>query len=231
MASQLHVEFAEEEQVYEIPIEFAEFARGDEGKKAESPVRSEEVKPVVEEQKEEPDVVEEEKISDVPQVTEEAQPVESEIIEEVESEVAAAEDDVEGDAEETASSGGSDATVAEGESNGSDQAGEGEGQSGMDGDGVITRKVIHREDITQVAEYNGTIAVDLCIDRRGYVVSVAKNADRTTIADSDLVRRALNIAAGYRFEIDYTAAKKECVTLTIVFDIDEDIESAYVIVE
>ena len=231
MASQLHVDITEEP-YYEIPIEFAQFAKaGDKGLKAASPVRDLEVKPVIEEQKDEPDVVEAEKVSDVPQITEEVEPVESEIVDETTEEVIASEDNQVGDADEAASAGGSDATLAEGDSQGTDDAGNDEGQSGLDGDGVITRRVIHREDITKAAEYSGVIAVDLCIDRRGYVISVAKNGERTTITDSDIIRRALNIAAGYRFEVDYSAAKRECGILTFVFEIDEDIEEAYVVVE
>jgi hypothetical protein len=121
--------------------------------------------------------------------------------------------------------------VAEGDSQGTDSEGTDEGQTGLDGNGVITRRVIHREDVTKAAEYSGIIAVNLCIDRRGYVVSVSKNAERTTIEDSDIIRKALNIAAGYRFEVDYSAAKRECGVLTFVFDIDDDIESAYVTAE
>jgi hypothetical protein len=231
MASQLHEEISEEP-IYEIAIDFAEFAQSsDEGLKAASPVRDTEVKPVIEEHQVEPDVIEAEKVSDVTQITEEAEPVESEIIEETTEEVVAAEDNITGEAEEAASSGGSDATLADGNSQGTDIEGDDEGQTGLDGNGVITRRVIHREDITKAAEYSGIIAVNLCIDRRGYVVSVAKNAERTTITDSDIIRRALNIAAGYRFEVDYSAAKRECGVLTFVFEIDEDIEEAYVVVE
>ncbi len=231
MASQLHVEFTEE-QIYEIPIEFAEFAQSnDEGLKAASEVRDPEVKPVIEEHQEEPDVIEAEIVSDVAQITEEAEPVESEIITETIEEVVASEDNVTGEAEETASDGGSDATLADGNSQGTDSEGDDEGQTGLDGNGVITRRVIHREDITKAAQYSGIIAVNLCIDRRGYVTAVAKNEERTTITDSDIIRRALNIAAGYRFEVDYSAAKRECGMLTFVFEIDEDIEEAYVVVE
>lgn len=231
MASQLHVELAEEE-MYVIPVEFAEFAQSStEGLKAASQVRDPELKPVVEDKHVEPDVVEAEIVSEVPQITEEAEPIESEIIEDTPSEVVASEDNKTGEAEETASSGGSEATAAEGDSQGTDSEGEDEGQTGLDGNGVITRRVIHREDVTKAAEYSGIIAVNLCIDRRGYVVAVSKNAERTTIEDSDIIRKALNIAAGYRFEVDYGAAKRECGVLTFVFDIDDDIESAYVTAE
>jgi hypothetical protein len=230
VASQLDLDLSKEP-LYVIPIEFAEFAQSnDEGLKAASVKRDPEVKPVIDEQKE-PDVIEAEKVSEVAQVTEEAEPVESEIIEETPQEVVASEDNRTGEAEVASSEGGSDATLVEGNSQGTESTGTDEGQTGLDGTGVITRKVIHREDITQAAEYSGIIAVNLCIDRRGYVIAVAKNAEKTTITDSDIVRKALNIAAGYRFERDYSAAKRECGVLTFVFEIDDDIEGAYVVVE
>lgn len=228
VASQLDLDFADDSG-YVIPIEFAEFASSSkEGLKAASPVPDNEVKPVVDAQETEPDVIEAENVSDVAQITEEAEPVESENIEETVEEVVAAEDTHTGDAEIAASAGGTDATVAEGDSHGTDETGDDEGHSGLDGDGIITRKVIHREDVTKAAEYSGIIAVNLCIDRRGHVISVANNDERTTITDSDILRRALDIATGYRFESDYSAAKRECGVLTFVFEIDNDIAADYV---
>jgi hypothetical protein len=189
----------EEESAYVIPIEFAEFASSSkEGLKAASPVRDPEVKPVVDASEAEPDVIESETLSDVAQMIEEVEPVESEIIEETTEDVAAAEAQIEGDADIVSSAGGSDATLEDGNSQGTDASGDDEGQSGLDGDGVITRKVIHREDVTRVAEYNGTIAIDVCIDRRGYVISVAKNAEGTTITDSDSAGMGSRIVLPHR---------------------------------
>ncbi len=228
VASQLDLDISDADS-YVIPIEFAEFASSsEEGLKAASQVHDPEVKPVVNAQEPEPDIIEAEKISDVAQMTEDVELVESEVIEETLEEVAASEDVHPGDAEIVSSEGGSDATLAEGDSKGTDESGDDEGQSGLDGDGVITRRVIHREDITRVAEYSGIIAVNLCIDRRGHVISVAKNDERTTITDSDILRRALDIATGYRFEVDYSAARRECGVLTFVFEIDNDIAADYV---
>lgn len=222
-------EMLNDEAAYVIPIEFAEFARSsDEAMKAASEKRDAEVKPVTEEINEEPDVVEAEKISEIVETTEEAEPVESEVVEEQEAEVVASEDNKVGEAEEVASAGGSDATAIDGNSEGTAAEGEEEGHQGLDGTGVITRRVIHREDITRVAKYSGVIAVNLCIDRRGRVTAVAKNEERTTIEDGDLLRRALDIAAGYKFETDYSAAIRECGVLTFIFDIEDDVYSDYV---
>src|SRR5690606_224406 len=154
-ASHLELEL-NEEPAYVIPIEFAEFARSqDQAKKAASEKRDPELKPVTEEVNAEPDVIEAEKISEVAETTAETEPVESEVVEEQEAEVVAAEDNIAGEAEEVSSAGGADATVAEGESDGTAEAGEEDGHQGLDGTGVITRKVIHREDVTKVARYSG----------------------------------------------------------------------------
>jgi hypothetical protein len=228
VASQLHLDLMDDSS-YVIPIEFAEFASSSEkGLKAASPVHDDEVKPVVDALEPEPDIIEAEKISDVAQMTEDVEPVESDVVEEAVKEVTASEETHPGDAEIISSEGGSDATMIEGNSMGTDESGDDEGHSGLDGDGVITRRVIHREDITKAAEYSGIIAVNLCIDRRGHVTSVANNDERTTITDSNILRRALDIATGYRFETDYSAAKRECGVLTFVFEIDNDIAADYV---
>lgn len=235
-AAKMHEELilddtVEYEVYYEIPVEFGQFANaGEEGKKAASPNEDPEVKPVVHDEQKAPAIHEAEKISEETQAEEQpTETIESDVTDaESETEVLAAEQTVEGDGTETTSPGGSDASAIEGNSEGTAAEGDGDGINGDDGDGVISRRIIYREDITQVAELSGTISIDLCIDRRGHVISVAKNAERTTITDSDIVRKALDIAARYRFETNYSAARRECGTLTFIFDIDEDVQQVYV---
>lgn len=231
VATQLDLDVPEETQ-FVIPIEFAQFAQSnDESQQAASTVPDTEVKPVVEDQQEEPDVIDAEQISDVAQATEEVAPVESQVMDNTAEEEIATEDIQTGDAEETASEGGSEATVLKGDSNGTEATGDEEGHPGLDGTGVITRKVIHREDITPVAKLSGVIAINLCIDRRGHVVSVAKNEERTTITDTDLLWQALDIATRYRFETDYSAAKRECGVLTFIFEVDDDAYEEAIVME
>ena len=217
----------EGETQYVIPIEFAEFAQSsDEGLQAKSPVPDPEHKPVVEQEEVEPDIVEAEVIEEVAQVTEEVEPIESEIVEEVVDEVAASEDTQVNNDEASASEGGTNATLADGPTEGSDTAGDSDGQSGLDGDGVITRKIIYRQDISQVAFENGVIVVDICIDRQGKVMTAANNSENTTVEDMEMIRQALYLTTGYRFETDYSAAKRECGSLTFIFDIEGDMEVA-----
>ena len=222
LTSTINVDF--EEDAYVIPIEFAEFAQSsDEGLQAKSPVPDVEHKPVVEAQEVEPDIVEAEEIQEVAQVTEQVEEVESEVVEETVEEIAASEDNVVSDDVESATEGGSDATLAEGSSEGSDVSGDDAGQKGLDGEGVITRQIIYRKDISQAAVYSGTIVVDVCIDRRGRVLTASNNGEGTTIQDMDMIRQALDITTAYRFETDYSAAKRECGSLTFIFDIEGEL--------
>lgn len=211
-----------------IPLEFAEFARSNNASlQAKSPVPDVVEKPVTDQQ-EQPDIVEAEMILDVTQATEESELLESEVVEEV-SEILASEDRDSGDAEVASSEGGSNATRETGITEGTDKSGDEDGHQGLDGTGVITRKIIYRADISKAAYHSGVIAVNLCIDRRGVVLAVAKNDERTTITDSDMIRHALFLAAEYRFEVDFTAAARECGVLTFIFDKYDDTYHDYVI--
>jgi hypothetical protein len=226
MASQIDID-DDPDSEYVIPIEFAEFSQSsEEGLQAKSPVDHTEHKPVTEEKELEPDIVEVEEVDEVAQLTEEVEPVESEIIEEEAQEVVAAEDEAVSDDAEAATEGGTESTLADGPVEGMDDAGEDIGQNGLDGDGVITRKIIYRQDITQAAKHTGMIVVDICIDRRGKVLTARNNTVETTIQDMDMVREALSLTVGYRFETDYSAARRECGSLTFIFEIEGDTEYA-----
>jgi len=208
-------------QEYAIPIEFAEFAQSnDEGLKSTSEVFAEISKPVVEEVLEEVDLVEEEVKEEVSQVEEVVEEVVSEITEEIESPLEASETEIEGSDSETTAEAGQNETNELGETEGNDVSGEDEGQNGLDGDGVITRQIIHRSNISQAAYESGKIVIDVCIDRRGKILTASNNADGTDIADMDMVRDVLDLVTDYRFETDYSAALRECGSLTFVFDIE-----------
>ena len=125
------------------------------------------------------------------------------------------------EAEVSSAIGGSDATNIEGDQEGTEAEGEEDGLAGLDGDGILTRKIIYREDITQVAEQSGIIAVNVCIDRKGTVTHTKYNEEHTTITDFDLIKRALYIAAAYRFEVDHTAPRRECGMMTFIFDVQK----------
>ena len=94
----------------------------------------------------------------------------------------------------------------------------------MEGDGIITRKVIYRENIAGVAKESGKITLDICIDRQGRVISVAYDPVNTTITDNEIIRQASYLAARYRFETKYNGPKRECGKLTFIFRVDKKVE-------
>lgn len=226
LTSAIHEQAQEQ---YVIPIEFAEFAQSsDEGLEATSDVLIPEEKPVVEEHTEEVAIEEFSEIEVEEEMVEEVEtPLESEVldeVEEIEASTAASEAEA---AVEPESTRGQEATASEGEVQGADTEGNDNGQNGLDGDGVITRKIIHREDITAAAHESGVIVVDVCIDRKGKILFARNNGEKTTIENVEMVRHALDIASDYRFETDYSAALKECGSLTFVFDIEKESEGVW----
>jgi hypothetical protein len=213
-----------------IPIRFAEFASKSEGLQAKSPKVIEEVRPVNEEPKETVG-------SNTPEPAEEPVPVtedvtiESDVVEETAKEVEASENTEEIEAEEASAQGGFEATNTEGNAEGSSAEGENSGSNGIDGDGVITRKIIYREDISKVAHKNGRIVLNLCIDRFGRIREMKYNEEASTIQDTGLVREAMDVAVNYRFEKDFNAAVRECGQLTFIFDVEKVQENEIVVMQ
>lgn len=211
----------ENEDAYIIPIEFAELSsKGNVGMAARSPKPDPMPKPVVDQEEEKPSPVEAPEVQEVTKMEEVVEEVESEVVEEVEAEVVASENNVESNDEESASEGGSNTTNLDGDQEGTETEGDEYGTAGLEGDGILTRKIIYREDITQVAEQDGVIAVNVCVDRTGKVTSTKYNEEHTTITDKELIKRALYIASDYRFEVDFNAPKFECGMLTFIFDVE-----------
>lgn len=203
-----------------IPIRFAEFASKSEGLQAKSPKVVEEIKPVNEQPK---DITG----SDTPEPAEEPVPVtedvtiESDVVEETVEEVEASENNEEIETDEASAQGGFEATSTEGNAEGSAAEGEKSGSNGIDGDGVITRKIIYRDDISKVAHKDGKIVLNLCIDRFGRIREMKYNEEESTIHDTGLVREAMDVAVNYRFEKDFNAAVRECGQLTFIFDVEK----------
>ena len=178
------------------------------------------MKPVTEQITEEVDLVNDETIEEVPQLTEAVEEVPSDVVEEVAEEVVASENEESHEDETTAAEAGQEATADEGNTLGNDVAGDDEGQNGLDGDGVITRQIIHRANISEAAYESGQIVVDVCINRAGRIITASNNAESTTIDDMEMVRDVLDIVTDYKFETDYSAALRECGRITFIFDVD-----------
>lgn len=96
--------------------------------------------------------------------------------------------------------------------------GEGKGSryDGLDlsGNGVLTRKVISRAELSDIIKQNGVFVVNICVNQRGIVVAAKFNEELSTINDPELIRRAIDAAMKYKFEVDYSAAPKQCGRMT-----------------
>ncbi len=92
------------------------------------------------------------------------------------------------------------------------------GNSGDDfqGDGLLTRKVIKRENLKKIIKKNGKIVINLCIDQGGSVIFKKADKKKSSIKDPLLLKKAERAAGRYKYEKDYTAAKRQCGALTII---------------
>ncbi|MDZ4749551.1 MAG: hypothetical protein SH808_13770 [Saprospiraceae bacterium] len=203
--------------------ELQEVASGSEGLQARSPVFNEEPEPTMDKPAEEPIPVEETEPVEETTIAESNSEVISDVTTEEATDVVASESNASGSDTETNASGGGNGSPIEGNQDGAATAGDGGGGDGLEGDGIITRKVIYRENITSVAKMNGRVTLDICIDREGKVIYAAYDPEKTTITDTEIIKQATYLAVRYRFESKYNAPKKEWGELTFIFRIDEAI--------
>ena len=103
---------------------------------------------------------------------------------------------------------------------GKDKGKAGEGKSGDDftGTAIFDRKVIYRPDIKKIVKKKGRIAINLCINREGRVILVKYDKKKSTITDTDNIRKTLEATKLYRFETDYTVPKEQCGKITFIID-------------
>lgn len=203
--------------------ELQEVASGSEGLQARSPVFNEEPEPTMDKPAEEPIPVNETEPVEETTMAENDTEVISDVTAEEATDVVASETATSGSDTETSANGGGNGSPIEGNQDGAAMDGDGGGGDGLEGDGIITRKVIYREDITSVAKMNGRVTMDICIDREGKVIYAAYDPEKTTITDKEIIKQASYLAVRYRFEAKYNAPKKEWGELTFIFRIDEDI--------
>ena len=98
----------------------------------------------------------------------------------------------------------------------------GDGDDGMDfsGNGIFGRRVVYRANVKKLAQEEGKIVVNLCVNRTGHVVYAENNADLSTIKTKSLIQKTINATKKYRFDKDYTASTKECGKLTFIFELE-----------
>jgi len=124
---------------------------------------------------------------------------------------------------------GNSATPGEGDSGRSetgDANSDGKGNTGddgfeFDGDGLLTRKVIKRANLSNIIKQTGKIVVNLCVNRDGQVIFTKADPARSTLKEKGLLRLAELAAEKYRYEKDYTVAETQCGKLSFVVKIDD----------
>lgn len=113
-----------------------------------------------------------------------------------------------GVAENAIESGEGESDSGSGDSDIGEEGNDGTGFIG--GDGILTRKIVKRANINELVKESGIIVIKLCVTRNGVVDYVEYDPSRSTIKDTETVRAALDAMTMYRFERDYSAAKREC---------------------
>lgn len=86
-------------------------------------------------------------------------------------------------------------------------------------EGVFGRRVMKRPNIKGLTKTKGKIAIKVCVSQEGTVIATKYLQKLSTINEANLIASAMRAARRYKFDVDYTAPKKQWGKLTFVFDI------------
>jgi outer membrane biosynthesis protein TonB len=86
-------------------------------------------------------------------------------------------------------------------------------------EGVFGRKVMKRPNIKGLTKKKGRIAIKVCVSQEGTVIATKYLQKLSTINEAKLIASAMRAARKYRFDVDYTAPKKQWGKLTFVFQL------------
>lgn len=103
----------------------------------------------------------------------------------------------------------------------SGQGGEGSGDGMFSGDGVLTRKIIERPNLSAIIAQEGMMSVNICVDKQGKVTFVEFDPTHSTIDDTQVIREALEASAYYRFEKKSNGPQRECGRLTFKIEFED----------
>lgn len=87
------------------------------------------------------------------------------------------------------------------------------------GEGVFGRRVKYRPNIKGLTKQKGKIAIKVAVNQEGKVLVAKYIKEFSTIHDAKLVANAIRAAKLYKFDRDYTVAKKQWGKLTFVFQL------------
>lgn len=86
-------------------------------------------------------------------------------------------------------------------------------------EGVFGRKVMKRPNVKGLIKTKGRIAIKVCVSQEGTVIATKYLQKLSTINEAQLIAAAMRAARRYKFDVDYTAPKKQWGKLTFVFQI------------
>lgn len=86
-------------------------------------------------------------------------------------------------------------------------------------EGVFGRKVMKRPNIKGLTKEKGKVAIKVCVSQQGTVIASKHLPKFSTLKDPALIAAAIRAARYYKFDVDYSAPKKQWGKLTFIFDI------------
>lgn len=112
----------------------------------------------------------------------------------------------------------SDVNISGGNTNTSGDGGDGGDDDSLQ-DGVFGRTVKYRPNIKGLTKEKGKIAIKVCVSQEGTIIATKYLPNQSTLSDPDLIARSLRAVRRYKFDVDYSAPKKQWGKLTFIFDI------------
>lgn len=89
--------------------------------------------------------------------------------------------------------------------------------SGKVGGGLNGRGVVHTPQISDKSQKTGRVAINICVNSSGDVISTSFTQKNSTTSDSYLINLALNAAKKYKFA--KSSINEQCGTVTIEFKV------------
>ena len=86
-------------------------------------------------------------------------------------------------------------------------------------EGVFGRRVMKRPNIKGLTKEKGRIAIKVCVSQQGTVIASKYLSKFSTLKDPVLIAAATKAARYYKFDVDYSAPKKQWGKLTFIFDL------------
>ena len=86
-------------------------------------------------------------------------------------------------------------------------------------EGVFGRKVMKRPNIKGLTKEKGKVAIKICVSQQGTVIASKYLPKFSTLTDPALIAAATKAVRYYKFDVDYSAPKKQWGKLTFVFDL------------